>query len=128
MVSARDHGEETRLATYGTLSPGQTNHHHLSALKGRWLRGTVKGWLADGGWGSALGFPGLVLDPLGPIVEVHLFESEELPGHWSRLDEFEGSGYDRVVTQVRVDDREVAAYIYVLSEEGQMPVKQAAEG
>jgi gamma-glutamylcyclotransferase (GGCT)/AIG2-like uncharacterized protein YtfP len=118
MASGRDHGVETRLATYGTLSPGQMNHHHLSELKGRWRRGTVNGWLKEGGWGSALGFPGLVLDPAGPIVEVQLFESEELPGHWSRLDEFEGSGYDRVVTQVRMGEGEVAACIYVLSDEG----------
>jgi gamma-glutamylcyclotransferase (GGCT)/AIG2-like uncharacterized protein YtfP len=116
MASGRDHSAETRLATYGTLSPGQMNHHHLSALEGRWQRGTINGWLTEGGWGSALGFPGLVLDPTGPTVEVHLFESEELPEHWSRLDEFEGSGYRRVVTQVCTGEGEIPAYIYVLSE------------
>jgi gamma-glutamylcyclotransferase (GGCT)/AIG2-like uncharacterized protein YtfP len=119
MVSERDHSPEKRLATYGTLSPGQMNHHHLSALKGRWRQGAVNGWLKEGGWGSALGFPGLVLDPQGPAVEVHLFESEELAEHWARLDEFEGSAYRRVVTRVRTDEGEVAAWIYELVREGE---------
>jgi gamma-glutamylcyclotransferase (GGCT)/AIG2-like uncharacterized protein YtfP len=117
MVSGSDHPVDTRLATYGTLSPGQVNHHHLSSLKGCWQSGTVNGWLTEGGWGSALGFPGLTLDPLGPTVKVYLFQSEELPDHWSRLDEFEGSGYRRVVTQVRTGEGETPAYIYVLAED-----------
>jgi gamma-glutamylcyclotransferase (GGCT)/AIG2-like uncharacterized protein YtfP len=114
-MAACEEGAETRLVTYGTLSPGCMNHHQVSALKGRWQRGTVNGWLTEGGWGSALGFPGLTLDPLGPTVEVYLFESEELSDHWPRLDEFEGSAYQRVVTQVRTDDGDVPANIYVLS-------------
>ena len=68
----------------------------------------------NAGWGTALGFPGLVLDPSGPPVDVHLFESLDLPGHWSRLDEFEGSGYRRVVTQVRTTEGELSACIYVV--------------
>jgi gamma-glutamylcyclotransferase (GGCT)/AIG2-like uncharacterized protein YtfP len=114
-MSDCDQCEETRLATYGTLSPGRINHHQLSPLKGRWQKGTVNGWLTEGGWGSALGFPGLNLDPLGPIVEVYLFESQDLPDHWSRLDEFEGSGYCRVVTRVHTTEGDLPAYIYVLS-------------
>jgi len=105
---------ETRLATYGTLSPGQINHHQLAGLKGRWVRGTVRGTRFDSGWGAALGFPGLILDPSGPAVEVHLFESQDLPGHWARLDEFEGPGYRRVVTGVHTADGELSAHIYVL--------------
>jgi gamma-glutamylcyclotransferase (GGCT)/AIG2-like uncharacterized protein YtfP len=87
----------------------------LAALKGHWQRGTVKGRLVEAGWGAALGFPGLVLDPQGTDVEVFLFESLELPDHWSRLDEFEGSGYRRRVTQVRTADGELSSYIYVVT-------------
>ena len=29
-----------RLAVYGTLGPGRPNHHQLSALRGRWVRGS----------------------------------------------------------------------------------------
>jgi gamma-glutamylcyclotransferase (GGCT)/AIG2-like uncharacterized protein YtfP len=110
-----DRATDTRFATYGTLAPGRVNHKQLAGLKGRWQKGTVRGRLVDAGWGAALGYPGLVLDPLGPIVEVHLFESSELRDHWSRLDEFEGTGYRRVVTRVRTADGELNAWIYVIA-------------
>jgi gamma-glutamylcyclotransferase (GGCT)/AIG2-like uncharacterized protein YtfP len=64
-----------------------------------------------------MGFPGLILDPLGPSVDVDLFESTELPTHWARLDEFEGSGYRRAVTTVNTAEGNVSAWIYVLAEE-----------
>jgi gamma-glutamylcyclotransferase (GGCT)/AIG2-like uncharacterized protein YtfP len=108
---------DTRLAIYGTLGPGRVNHHQISALAGNWQRGTVKGKLFSSGWGAALGFPGLILDPLGPSVDVDLFESMALPEHWARLDEFEGSGYRRVVTTVNTEEGERSAWIYVLAEE-----------
>ena len=108
-----DRATDTRFATYGTLAPGRANHRQLAALKGRWRKGMVRGRLVAAGWGAALGYPGLLLDPLAPAVEVHLFESPELPDHWSRLDEFEGTGYRRVVTRVRTAGGEVDAWIYV---------------
>ena len=108
---------DTMLAVYGTLAPGQVNHHQISALTGNWRRGVVKGKLFSAGWGAALGFPGLILDPLGPSVDVQLFESADLPEHWARLDEFEGSGYRRVVVTVNIEGGERDAWIYVLSEE-----------
>ena len=114
-MTGRDRAADTRLATYGTLAPGRVNHHRLAGLKGQWQQGTVRGRLADAGWGAALGYPGLILDPLGPVVEVYLFKSEELPDHWPRLDEFEGPGYRRVVTQVRTADGELDAWIYVIA-------------
>ena len=108
---------DTRLAIYGTLAPGRVNHHQIPALAGNWKRGTVKGKLFSSGWGAAVGFPGLILDPLGPSVDVYLFESPELPKHWARLDEFEGSGYQRVVTTVNTEKGARSAWIYVLAEE-----------
>ena len=112
--SRRDNTADTRLATYGTLSPGQVNHHQLAGLNGRWRQGTVRGRLDAEGWAAPLGYLGLVLDPTGPLVDVHLFESAELPDHWSRLDEFEGSEYRRVVTQVSTAEGDVPAWIYVI--------------
>ena len=56
------------------------------------------------------------MDPLGPSVEVDLFESTDLPEHWARLDEFEGSGYRRVVTTVKTLAGDRSAWIYVLAE------------
>lgn len=108
---------DTRLAIYGTLAPGRVNHHQISALSGKWERGTVNGKLFSSGWGAALGFPGLILDPQGPSVDVYLFESEDLPKHWARLDEFEGSGYRRVATTVNTENGERSAWIYVLAED-----------
>ena len=110
-----DNAAETRLAVYGSLAPGQVNHRQLAALKGRWSRGTVLGKRIDAGWGSALGFPGLILDPQGPAVDVQLFESSDLPDHWPRLDEFEGPGYRRVVTRVRTAEGDLSACIYVIA-------------
>ena len=110
---------DTRLATYGTLAPGRMNHQQLAALSGRWLEGTVTGRLVEAGWGAKLGYPGLVLDlggldPAAGAVAVHLFESSELPGHWPRLDSFEGDGYRRVVAPVATGEGSLAAWIYVI--------------
>jgi len=110
-----DCGADTRLATYGSLSPGKINHDQLSSLKGRWLKGAVRGILQNAGWGSSMGFPGLTLDSTGPEVTVNVFESQELPCHWSRLDEFEGPEYRRVVTQVHTSDGILEAHIYVIA-------------
>ena len=109
---------DTRLAVYGSLAPGRENHGQLAALKGRWLRGTVRGHLAPSGWGAALGYPGLALDPDGPLVEVQIFESVDLPAHWARLDAFEGDGYRRVATPVTTAGGVVAAWIYEIVPEG----------
>jgi gamma-glutamylcyclotransferase (GGCT)/AIG2-like uncharacterized protein YtfP len=51
----------------------------------------------------------------GAVVEVHVFESVDLPAHWSRLDEFEGPGYRRVATTVHTPSADVRAFIYVLA-------------
>lgn len=105
---------ETRLATYGTLAPGRVNSGQLADLTGCWRQGSVRGRLVEAGWGAELGYPGLILDPSGQVIEVHLFESPELPNHWPRLDAFEGAGYRRVVTQVSTLDGDLDASIYVI--------------
>jgi len=105
----------THLATYGTLSPGKPNHHHLATLSGVWLRGKVRGDLVEEGWGAAQGFPALILNASGPLLDVDLFQSEELPGHWKQLDAFEGDGYRRVAVMVETPSGLVEASIYVTS-------------
>jgi len=57
----------------------------------------------------------LQLDPSGDFIDVHIFESEDLPHHWARLDEFEGPGYRRVVARVSTPSGELDAWIYVLA-------------
>ena len=104
-----------RFAVYGTLAPGQPNHHQLSGLSGRWIEGSVRGQLLQEGWGAELGYPGIVLDVEGGTVGVQLFESSDLPDHWTRLDEFEGQGYRRTVTAVNTAEGDLLASIYVLA-------------
>jgi gamma-glutamylcyclotransferase (GGCT)/AIG2-like uncharacterized protein YtfP len=105
-----------RLATYGTLAPGRPNHHQLDVLEGHWSEGHVYGRLIEAGWGAGLGYPALILDPDGSAISVQVFESMALPDHWSRLDNFEGPGYQRVVTRVSTSAGDVEASIYVLRE------------
>jgi gamma-glutamylcyclotransferase (GGCT)/AIG2-like uncharacterized protein YtfP len=106
-----------RLAVYGTLAPGRSNHGQMAGMAGTWTPGTVRGRRFDQGWGAAEGYPGLVLDPEGAEVAVQVFRSADLPGHWARLDAFEGEGYRRVVTPVRMDECIMDACIYVLAPE-----------
>ena len=108
-------GPNCRLAVYGSLAPGRPNHHQLNELSGRWIEGPVRGQLLQEGWGAELGYPGLVLDPGGPTVGVQVFESPDLADHWTRLDEFEGSGYRRTVTAVSTDEGDQLASIYILA-------------
>lgn len=95
---------DRRLAVYGTLAPGEPNHHHLSELPGRWRRGTVTGELARIGWGADLGYPALRWSEDAGEVAAQLFASEALPAHWARLDEFEGGQYLRILVPVRMAD------------------------
>ena len=107
---------DQRFATYGTLAPGKPNHHQLADLSGKWCIGTVRGRLVPKGWGADLGFPALILSPDGDEIVVHLFESIDLPQHWQRLDQFEGTAYCRVIADVAVPSGTVQAWIYVASE------------
>jgi gamma-glutamylcyclotransferase (GGCT)/AIG2-like uncharacterized protein YtfP len=107
-----------RLATYGSLAPGRPNHHHVAGLRGRWFAGEVYGRLLEAGWGAALGFPALILDPDGSAIAVQVLESSDLPAHRPRLDHFEGTGYRRVLTTVRTPTGDVEACIYVLTAPG----------
>ena len=107
-----------RLFVYGTLAPGRPNHHILQPIAGSWDEGSVKGTLHDAGWGAAMGCPGIVLEDEGDSVDGFVFSSDHLAHHWPMVDEFEGDGYERVVTKVRLKDRrEVDAFIYVLNGE-----------
>ncbi len=90
-----------RLAVYGSLAPGESNHGQLDGLSGSWVDGIVRGELHDGGWGARLGYPAMRWDPAGSeTVDVKLFISDGLPGRWPRLDAFEGDGYQRMLVPV----------------------------
>ena len=104
-----------RLFTYGSLQPGGPNEHVLDGIEGEWQAATVQGFLVAAGWGAAIGYPALRLDDAGEAVPGFMFTSSELVNHWGRLDDFEGTGYRRVIADVRLDDgRHLPAYLYVL--------------
>lgn len=105
------------LFVYGTLAPGQPNEHVLSCMQGSWQKASVIGTLLHKGWGAATGYPGIILDPHGSKVDGLVFSSIELPKNWQRLDDFEGDGYQRVLTPVELEGgMQLTAYIYQLSE------------
>ena len=104
-----------RLFVYGTLGPGRPNEHMLRKIGGSWESATVTGVLHKEGWGAAMGYPGIVLDNHGTEVQGFLFSSKKLSDYWAELDEFEGEGYERVLTEVKLKDGSpVNAYIYKL--------------
>lgn len=91
-------GAGSRLAVYGTLAPGRSNHHQISSLEGEWIAGlSARGELLSTGWGDQLGYPALRWSMSAAEVEVQLFVSAELPRQWRRLDAFEGRDYVRIL-------------------------------
>jgi gamma-glutamylcyclotransferase (GGCT)/AIG2-like uncharacterized protein YtfP len=101
-------GVSRRLAVYGSLAPGEANHHILSDLSGAWFDVIVRGRLIDSGWGSDLGYPVLRWDPNGDEVPAKLFVSDSLPGQWDRLDAFEGEHYRRDLVTVHHPGQETS--------------------
>lgn len=101
-------GASCRLAAYGTLRPGESNHHWLEGIEGTWQDGFVLGSL-----GEANGYPILRLDPKGERIPVGVFVSPGLPHHWRRLDWLEGSNYRRSLCAVHGDkEGPIVANIY----------------
>jgi gamma-glutamylcyclotransferase (GGCT)/AIG2-like uncharacterized protein YtfP len=104
-----------RLFVYGTLGPERPNEHILNVIGGSWSNATITGILRSEGWGAEMGYPGLVLDEQASEIEGFVYSSENFLLHWQRLDDFEGDGYSRVFTRVKLENgQHVDAYVYVL--------------
>ncbi len=98
--------EDSALAVYGTLRPGEVNAFVLLDMPGRWIDGFVRGYLYEITWGPAEGYPGLTLDKGGNLVPVSVLISDRWPQDFWKTDRFEGPGYQRRVTSVvDADDR-----------------------
>jgi len=103
------------LFVYGTLGPGRPNEHVMLNIGGTWQAASLKGRLAQAGWGAQMGFPGLLLADDGDVIEGFVFSSGNFHAHWAALDEFEGAEYQRVVTQVTLaDGTALEACVYAL--------------
>ncbi len=111
-----------RLAVYGSLRPGESNHHLVAEIPGRWSEGFVRGTLHESGWGATLGYPALVWDEEGPEVPVRILMADGLPEHWDRLDAFEGDAYLRILVPVVTAETECVCNLYALRE----PPRQSA--
>lgn len=88
------------LAVYGTLAPGEPNHHVVAPLGGAWTEGTVEGDLFPVGWGATLGYPAFRPVAGGAPVAVKVLASPALPAAWPALDRFEGAEYRRILVPV----------------------------
>ena len=88
------------LAVYGTLAPGQPNHHVVAPLGGEWAPGVVEGDLHPSGWGAILGYPAFLPRDGGPMVAVQVLITPPLATAWPALDEFEGAEYQRILVPV----------------------------
>ena len=114
MVEALFDFPERRLAAYGSLAPGEANHHILDGIEGSWSSGSVRGVRHDTGWGAGLGYPGMRWDPTAEPIEVQLFTSSDLPDHWERIDEFEGEAYGRILVPVETAEGEIVCHLYAV--------------
>ena len=88
------------LAVYGTLAPGQPNHHVLAPLGGEWTDGLIEGDLIPMGWGAALGYPGFRSRAGGDAVAVKVLTAPALATAWPDLDRFESPGYRRILVPI----------------------------
>ena len=88
------------LAVYGTLAPGQLNHHVVAPLGGEWTDGLIEGDLLPEGWGTALGYPGFRPRVGGAAVAVQVLTAPLLATAWPALDSFEGPEYERILVPV----------------------------
>ena len=105
-----------RLFVYGSLAPGKSNHHIIKDIPGTWDAATIKGKLFQEGWGAYLGYPGVIPNEDGDIIEGYLFSSDQLSTYWDMLDAFEGDGYVRqLVTVISESGELVEAYIYAIN-------------
>ena len=104
-----------KLFVYGTLAPNRPNAHILEDIGGSWEEGSVTGILKEEGWGAAMGYPAIILDPKGTEVKGFIFSSKHLSRHWKILDDFEGEAYQRVIAKVTLlDGATTDAYLYTL--------------
>jgi gamma-glutamylcyclotransferase (GGCT)/AIG2-like uncharacterized protein YtfP len=88
------------LAVYGTLRPGEPNHHIVAPLGGEWSDGVVEGDLFPVGWGATLGYPAFRPRAGGAAVAVKVLTASTLPAAWPDLDRFEGAEYRRILVPI----------------------------
>lgn len=97
----KTYNPERSFIVYGTLAPDAPNHSVVEHIKGSWQQGIVKGSLENKGWGADLGYYGFMHTSIKEQKEIKVFVlfSDELIANWKMLDDFEGSGYKRILAK-----------------------------
>ena len=121
-VFVAKHSPEKVFIVYGTLAPNGPNHAVIEHIKGVWWKGLVRGKLENKGWGAESGYYGFKHVPFKEQSKIKAFalSSDELVRHWQFLDEFEGSGYKRILTAFESENGEIAVgSIYAINDDYQ---------
>ena len=93
------------LFVYGSLLPGAENEKYLKHIKGSWTKAYV--------YGEHIGYPAIKLNEKGDKILGQLFYSDALMKIIKSVDEYEGEEYQRVVTNVYLNDgTQKQAFVY----------------
>ena len=97
----KTYNPERSFIVYGTLAPGAPNHSVVEHIKGNWQPGIVRGTLENKGWGADMGYYGFTQTSIEKQKEIKVFVlfSDELIANWKMLDDFEGTGYKRILAK-----------------------------
>ena len=107
------------IIIYGTLAPNRPNHSKIEHIKGKRVKGIVKGKLVKEGWGAELGYFGFKHAHLDEQenIDAYILFSNELADNWAYLDEFEGDGYKRILARFELENGEIGVgNIYAINE------------
>lgn len=110
---------EVTLIIYGSLAPGEKNHHIISHIEGNWQKATIRGQIIDNGWSvDRSGYPQFKIvedEQKADLIDVMAFTSNQLERHWKSLDEFEASeDYKRITIPCILENgQHRIAYIYL---------------
>ena len=98
------------LFVYGSLQPGAENEKYLNHIKGSWKKGYALGnYVTD----ANIGYPAIKLNEKGDKILGQLFYSDALMKIIKSVDEYEGEEYQRVVTNVYLNDgTQKQAFVY----------------
>ena len=98
------------LFVYGSLLPGAENEKYLKHIKGSWTKAYVYGELITD---ANIGYPAIKLNEKGDKILGQLFYSDALMKIIKSLDDYEGEEYQRVVTNVYLNDgTQKQAFVY----------------
>jgi len=109
---------EKVFIVYGTLAPGRPNYSVIEHIKGQWQQGIIRGKLVREGWGAELGYNAFKHVSTDEQEEINVFvlTSDQLVANWQFLDEFEGSGYGRILAKFELENGEEGiGYIYAVN-------------